>query len=210
MLQNKVALYMTVSKDRDDNYLVERIAIGDQEAFNQLFGRLSRDVFKLSYSLLLDHQMAEDATQEIFVKIWKNAAHWQPEAMVKTWILKITRNHCLDILRKQKNDQKKYHELYKEHLTTYKDVTLDNAESKFDKKRYEKIIKNALFLLPERQREAVTLVYYMDVHNSEAALIMGIKNCAFDSLLARARRNLRDWLDGEENELKGLYSYGTE
>ena len=200
---------MTVSDNRDDRYLVEQIARGNQNAFQELFDKRAGDVFKLSYSLLLDHQTAEDATQDTFVKLWQKAADWKPDASAKTWLLTITRNHCLDILRKRKNDRKKHQELYKEHITTLHNVKTNHAERKIDEKNAKKIIKNTLFELPERQREAVTLVYYMDVHNYEAARIMGLKVRAFDSLLARARRTLREKLVDEQDDLKG-YFYGTE
>ncbi len=193
----------------NDNELVQRIAGGDAMAFQVLFERLSGGVYKLCYSLLLDQQMAEDATQETFVKLWKHAAEWKPDAIVKTWLLRVARNHCLDALRKKKNDFKKSHELYKDHLTSSQNRPKNAVETSIDHKKHANIIKNALFALPERQREAITLVYYNEVRNLEAADIMGLQPSAFDSLLARARRTLRDTLGEEQDDLKG-YFYGSE
>lgn len=185
----------------DDPDLIARIAEGDEGAFSCLFGRLMPDVFKLSYALLLDRASAEDAVQEAFTRLWKHAENWRPEASVKTWLLTIARNVCLDIIRKRRNDTKKHYELYKDHLAS-PDNPLENGERPLIRKETERLVRTALFLLPERQREAVTLVYYSGIQNIEAARIMGLNVRAFDSLLARARRSLRDQLGKEENTVK--------
>lgn len=194
---------MAAMEEYDDNYLIVLIGSGDEAAFQIFFDRRMGDVFKLSYSLLLDKQMAEDATQEVFVKIWQKAVHWKADAAVKTWLLTIARNHCLDVLRKKRNDLKKHHSFFTDMISLDKDVKANSSESKIDQEKHKGNIKNALFELPERQREAITLVYYNEVRNLEAAGIMGLQVAAFDSLLARARRNLRKQLEGEEDLLRG-------
>lgn len=192
----------------DDVYYMQRIASGDMAAFQHVFDALSGDVLKLSYSLLRDYQVAEDATQEVFIKLWNNAQTWMPTAQLKTWLLKITRNHCLDILRKQQNDLKKNHDLYKEVISMDLDNQAHEIEAHADQRKQKNIIKIALLNLPERQREAITLVYYNEVKNLEAASIMGMQAVAFDSLLARARRTLRSQLKNQSSDLKG-YFYET-
>ena len=200
---------MKASNHKEDKDLVERIACGDQDAFRTLFERLMGDVFKLSYAMLLDRQMAEDATQEAFIKLWNNAENWRPEASIKTWLLRVSRNLCLDIIQKRKNDLKKYQGLYQDHLSSGGPALPSRADDKISMQDNAKIIKNAISLLPERQREAVTLVYYMGIGNSEASHIMNMTASAFDSLLARARRGLRDRLDDDKNELKGCFIHGS-
>ncbi|MCD8562516.1 MAG: sigma-70 family RNA polymerase sigma factor [Alphaproteobacteria bacterium] len=98
---------MKPSETSDDYALIRRIAAGDEAAFEMLFGRLAPDVFKLSYAMLLDRQAAEDAVQESFIKLWNHAGSWRPEASVKTWLMTIVRNVCLDILRKKRSESKK-------------------------------------------------------------------------------------------------------
>lgn len=192
---------MKLSETADDYELIRRIAARDEQAFEILFGRLMPSVFKLSYAMLLNRQLAEDAAQESFIRLWNHAEGWRPEASVKTWLMAITRNVCLDMIRKKRNDIKKYQDLYREHLSSPQ-ATIEGGEQALLRKDREQHMKTALFLLPERQREAVTLVYYVGIQNIEAARIMGLNVRAFDSLLARARRSLRDNLS-EEGEKKG-------
>lgn len=192
-----------------DQNLIEDIAKGNEDAFQVLFDRRVHDVYKLCYSLLLDAQYAEDAAQDSFIKLWKHAPNWKPQASVKTWLLTIARNHCLDLLRKRSSDLKKNLDLYQDHLVQQQSSKFDIHETNLDKDQYKKTIEYAISLLPERQREAITLVYINEVRNSEAASIMGLQAAAFDSLLARARRSLRNALKDTKNELKGAF-YGTE
>lgn len=199
---------MPGSDDLDEEELIDRIAQGDQDAFQALFGRLAGNVFKLSYSLLLDRQMAEDATQETFVKLWLRAADWRPEATLKTWLLTIARNLCLDMIRKQKNDLRKRQNLFDGGGLDVVGPVQAHAENEVDRKKQKEALQVALFQLPARQREAIVLVYFMEVPNSEAARIVGLKVAAFDSLLARARRSLREVLsraDGAKGHFDGYH-----
>lgn len=192
-----------------DKALVAAIASGDEGAFQQVFSALSRDVFKTCYAVLLDHQAAEDATQDSFVKLWHNAGSWSADASLKTWLLTIARNRCLDVLRKKKNDLKKHEELYKDMLVNNQGHSRID-ENALDEAAYEADIQKALFSLPERQREAVSLVYYAELHNYEAAQVMGIKVGAFDSLLARARRSMGEKLKTREHQLRGYFFDGQD
>lgn len=195
---------MSAPDGRDDDDLIERIAGGDRDAFQVLFDRRVNDVFRLSYSLLLDRQMAEDAAQETFVKLWLHAADWRPEAAPKTWLLTVARNLCLDMIRKHRNELKKRQALFDDRVPDLDGFARADAENEVDRKERRKVVNAALFRLPPRQREAVVLVYFMEVTNSDAARIVGVKVAAFDSLLARARRSLRALL-GDESGVKGLF-----
>lgn len=195
--------------EKSDDELVYLIAVGNQVAFQCLFSRYMMDVYKLCYSLLMDQTFAEDATQETFVKLWRHAPSWQPDAPIKTWLMRVARNHCMDIFRKKKSDSKKIEAFHMDQKANDKSSVSYQNEQALDEEKFSKTIQKALFLLPERQREAVTLVYYTELPNIEAAEIMGMKAVAFDSLLARARRNLRESLSDQAN-LKGYLGYDTE
>lgn len=179
---------MTVHSYTDEQ-IIQGIVAQDRGAFNLAFAQLSQSVFKTCYAILLDQQEAEDAMQDSFVKLWNNASSWHGDASLKTWVLKIAKNRCLDMLRKRKSESKKQQDFYAEQLTqdtSDAPVGTDNLEHADDQKRLQKV----LFSLPERQREAITLVYYNELRNSEAAKMMDMNVGAFDSLVARARRNM--------------------
>lgn len=190
-----------------DHELLGLMTKGNQLAFECLFDRYTSAVFKFCYSILLDHQSAEDATQDVFVKVWHKGNLWQPgDATFKTWVLTLARHHCFDVLRKLKSENKK-HQGFFQNLFSFgsSHQEMNSVEKSLDQVQYSDQIKDIIFTLPERQREAVTLVYYMDIQNVEAAGIMNIKPAAFDSLLARARRELKKKVaNAKELQARGL------
>jgi RNA polymerase sigma-70 factor (ECF subfamily) len=82
---------------------LERVGAGDREAFAILYDEFSGLVYSLALRMLRTPAAAEDATQDIWVKIWNAAATYDARrAAVSTWIVVITRRHVLDLLRREK------------------------------------------------------------------------------------------------------------
>ncbi len=183
---------------KTDEQLMSLIGQGEHSAFDILFARMSPFVFRACVAILRDQQEAEDAMQDSFVKLWNNAGKWNGDASPKTWLLTIARNRCLDVIRKHKNDSKKQQDYYEDHLTQpyYESHA---GEAKLEQHDKKKMFQQALFILPERQREAITHVYFNELRNSEAADLMGLNAGAFDSLLARARRGVAKFIEEGNN-----------
>lgn len=148
----------------------------------------------LAQRMLGDRAEAEDVAQETFLRIWKQAGHWQPgRAKFETWIHRVALNLCYDRLRRRR-------EVAGEGVpegidpAPLPDAGLDAAD---DGQRVER----ALQRLAPRQREAIILVYYQDLSNRDAAAVMSISVEALESLLSRGRRMLQTLLLGDgENE----------
>jgi RNA polymerase sigma-70 factor (ECF subfamily) len=189
----------------DEADLMKRIAQKDQQAFRIIFERESAGLFRIAFIYLKDELLAQDAVQESFTKLWLKAEGWTPDASIKTWLITITRNVCIDVLRKNKNDQKKKNDLLAEGLSIQSYAGETPAFRKLQQEKAQNSLKSAIFLLPERQREALSLVYYMECSGSEAAEIMGLTLVALESLLARARRRLRKELQIQKSDLLGGY-----
>jgi RNA polymerase sigma-70 factor (ECF subfamily) len=189
------------SKTQSDSLLMARIASGDTAAFQEAFDREASGVLKIAYVYLKDNGLAEDVTQEVFARLWNNAEDWSGEAQIKTWLNRVTRNLAIDYIRKRKSDIKKGDMLLKNQVITAQNFQHPKGEKGLEAIYAKKTVKTALFSLPERQREAVTLVYYMGCSGAEAADNMGLTVSALESLLARARRNLREELTEHKIEL---------
>lgn len=168
--------------------LMHRIAEGDRGAFGEVVDWYMKDIFGFAYSIMGDSMKAEDVTQETCLRLWNKAGQWKPSGRIKSWLLKITHNLCMDELRKQKP----------EIVINYDTLALsDNTPSPLhvhaDWQRAQKI-SEALVLLPERQRTALMLVYYQEHSNKDAADIMGVSVDALESLLSRGRKKLKELL----------------
>jgi RNA polymerase sigma-70 factor (ECF subfamily) len=86
----------------DDYNLMQRIAQGDEEAVEQLFDRFAPLVFKSARQVLPNSVEAEDAVQEIYLRLWQTAGRYDPRrAKLVTWVMLLTRRHLIDRLRRK-------------------------------------------------------------------------------------------------------------
>ena len=86
----------------EDLSLIQQAVKGDQQAFQTLLGQQQGLIYSLCYRMLGNTAEAEDATQEVFVKLWENLNAYQSENKLSTWLYKIASNYCLDKLKKEK------------------------------------------------------------------------------------------------------------
>lgn len=168
-----------------DADLVRRVATGDTEAIQSLIGRTLPRLLALATRMLGDQAEAEDVAQEVFLRMWRNASHWQSgNARFDTWIHRVALNLCYDRLRRRKE------------IPSNMTFELIDARS-VDVEPSEEVssrVEKALQRIGERQREAVILTYYQGLSNIEAAAVMEVSVEALESLLARGRRALRSIL----------------
>jgi RNA polymerase sigma factor (sigma-70 family) len=171
-----------------DAELLLRIAHGDQSAIRELVAKKLSRLLALGMRMLNDRSEAEDVAQETFLRIWKHAEHWQSGgAKFDTWLHRVALNLCYDRLRRYKNYSDKD---YSDDAHEQKDPE-PIPEQRLDKSQQSDVISAALAALPNRQREALVLQYYQELSNIEAAGLMGVSVDALESLLSRARRNMR-------------------
>ncbi len=179
----------------EDADLMRRISDGDPAAFRALSERHLGRIFALASRLLGDAGDAEDVAQECFLRVWRQAGRWKPNATVATWLHRIAYNLCIDRIRARR--------------PTVPIEPLDPpnedaaADERIQEEHVTRRIARALADLPERQRAAIVLVYYQEQPAREAASIMEISVEALESLLSRARRTLRAALIDEAADLIG-------
>lgn len=82
--------------------MLSRIALGDRSAFSALYDRASPKLFGIAVRMLKDRTEAEDAMQEIFVRVWNRVSTFQPDGNGEAWLISVARNHCIDRLRARK------------------------------------------------------------------------------------------------------------
>lgn len=177
-------------KDTDpDVELLARIGNNEPAAVNEMVTRKLPRLLALAGRILGDADEAKDVAQESFLRIWRQAASWRSgEARFDTWLHRVALNLCHDRLRRRKErplDDEQALEL------------ADNApspEEQLETADRSARMAAALAALPERQREAIVLQYYQELSNIDAAALMNISVEALESLLSRARRQLRSQL----------------
>ena len=174
---------MRLSTDPDEA-LLERIVRGDRNAVALLVSRKLPKLLSLARRMLGDAAEAEDVAQETLVRTWKQAHSWVPgKARIDTWMHRVALNLCYDRLRRRR-DTVNSDDIEIVDTAAGPGVQIEQAQS-------AQRLQTALAGLPERQRVAITLCYYQEMSNIEAAELMEVSVEALESLLARARRALR-------------------
>jgi RNA polymerase sigma-70 factor (ECF subfamily) len=173
--------------DESDEALMLRAGTGDRTACERLVERHLARMVGFAQRILGSRADAEDAAQEVFLRVWAAAPRWtRGSARFGTWLHRVAMNVCLDRLAKKR-------EVTGETLPDVVDPGPEPSAALHaaDVARH---VNAALGRLPETQRIAVTLCHYQGMRNIEAAEIMGVSIEALESLLARARRALREHL----------------
>lgn len=168
---------------RSDAELVARTADGDEAAFGELLRRHQDAVYGFACRMLGDAcQEAEDIAQETFLRLYQTAGRYRADASLRTFLLRIARNLCVDHFRKKRPD------LLDDIPDTPSDETpLDLLESAITVDRLEKAIAG----LPANQRTAILLRHSEQLAYHRIAESMDLSVGAVESLLVRARRALR-------------------
>jgi len=178
-----------------DAELMRRVAAGDAAACRFLVDRELPAIVAFAYRMLANHSDAEEIGQESFLRLWKAAPKWRPDARVRTWLHRVARNLCIDRIRARKPSDP----------IDGMELATDGPgpSGRLQERQVSRLIDRAVADLPERQRLAVALVHFQEFSNIEAAKIMDVSVEALESLLARGRRALRGSLADLRADLLG-------
>lgn len=171
------------------NKAVEALQMGSAEAFHILYNNYAQKVYRFCLRMLADTDLAEDAFQETFIRVYENRTSFRGDNFA-AWLFAIARNTCLNHIRSRR-DQESYDEVYH---------TIDYSEKSSDlglKNEIEKAISS----LPLPMREAVLLREYEDFSYQEIADTLGIELSLAKVRVHRARLILRKLLKPLVKEL---------
>jgi RNA polymerase sigma-70 factor (ECF subfamily) len=173
-----------------DAELLQAIAGGDRAAFDRLSRRHLDRAYGVALRMTGSRADAQDVVQDVFLRLWQRPDAWRPgQAQFSTWLYRVVVNRCLDLKRRPKGADLDSVEEPQDPDANAEDSLL-NAERSH-------ALDSAVNQLPERQKAAIVLTYTAGLRNAEAASAMDISVKAFEALLVRAKRELRDFLAGQ-------------
>jgi RNA polymerase sigma-70 factor, ECF subfamily len=164
----------------------------DAACFAELVSRYYKPVYRMVWRMMNGNAETEDVAQEAFVKLWQNPAQVREPKALKGWLMRVASNLAIDRLRRKMHaDIEAVPEIVDPSQRTGAALDERAATGRVDR---------AIAQLPERQKLAVTLVYFEGMSNIAAAASMEISVDAMESLLSRGRRFLKesladDWRD---------------
>jgi RNA polymerase sigma-70 factor, ECF subfamily len=168
-------------------FLMQQIAEGDARAYRALVDAHLGAILVYAQRLLGSREEAEEVAQETFLRAWQHAESYRPESRVSTWLHTIAHNLAVDRLRKKRP-------LAASDALEEVPGSARPPSVLLERKETVLAVQAALERLPERQRAALTLTHHQGLSHAEAALVLGVGVDAVESLVARARRNLRELL----------------
>ncbi len=180
----------------DDDQLITRAVAGDRGAFESLYDRYSAAVFGVALKMLGDREVAEDAVQEIFWRVWRRLASFDRSRAFAPWLFGIAHNYCIDELRRRKvRPQPVYEDDDHPILSDIPDdVDVGEAAALADQRR---ILREALDQLPEEQRQALLLAYYGGLTQQEIAARLGNPLGTVKTRMRLGLQKLRALLQGQ-------------
>ena len=177
-----------------DQELVNAVTGGNIKAFEQLVNTYKKSVFNTVLGFLRDVENAEEVTQDVFLKIYETIGGFKGEAKLSTWIYRISVNQSLDYLRKAKR-KKRFATLLSlfnsENEVIYQPVNFDHPGVLMENKEKAALLFKAIDELPDKQKTAFLLQKVEHCSQQKIAEIMKLNEGAVESLLTRAKLNLR-------------------
>ena len=179
--------------------LLTQIAQGNEAALADLYAHFGSRVYNTALGYLQNAEEAEEVTQDVFVKIYQSAARFEGKSSVSTWIYRIAVNQSLDRL-----DYRKRQKRFGVVVSLFRrDSPEPNIEvSHFDhpgvlleRQENARLLFKTIQSLPEQQKTAFILSFVEDLPRQEVADVMQLSLKAVESLLQRAKANLRMRLD---------------
>ena len=201
-----------VQGDATDEMLMVRYQRGERTAFAELVRRHNRPIYNFVLRQLRVPSVAEDVTQDVFMRLVQNAAEFKHEARFSTWLYTIARNLCIDQLRKLSHrrhaslDQQVGNQPYAQLLgDTISDPSpLSNAEHNALSSEVRSSIVRAVDSLPDDQREVFLLREVASLPFRDIAEITGVGENTVKSRMRYALDRLKDALSDFEEYARAL------
>jgi RNA polymerase sigma-70 factor, ECF subfamily len=180
----------------EDARLLQAATSRDARAFASLMARHYAIVYRVIWRVMNGHADAEDVTQEAFMRLWNNPSQLRDANALRAWLIRVATNLANDRHRGQPMaGQEAMDDVADESDSAAQALMRTEAKNRIDR---------AIEKLPERQRLALTLVHLENLGQRTAAEIMELSVEALESLVARARRALKEDLASDWQDLRGL------
>jgi RNA polymerase sigma-70 factor (ECF subfamily) len=181
------------SRREADRVLIEACQRGDREAFDRLVERHQRDVYRLCFRYVNNHEDANDLAQDVFLKAWRAIGRFRGDSAFSTWLYRIAVNACLNFRASRRPPTA-------ELPATLADERSPRVLERLAKHEAAVRVRRAVGRLPERQRATLILKVYHDLTHEEVAKILGSTVGTVKANLFHALGNLRKLVTADEEK----------
>jgi RNA polymerase sigma-70 factor (ECF subfamily) len=192
IMAERVNTYMGSAPALDlDAQLMLRVKDGDEESFRILLEKYRNPVIHFVYRMVQDRAVSEEISQEVFLRVYRSRANYEVTARFTTWLFRIATRLALNWLRDGRrergqqridNDDETGHEIADRHLSVEQFMLYETTLQE---------VRDAISLLPAKQRAAVLMHKYEEMEYSQIATMLECSESSVKSLLFRAYETLR-------------------
>lgn len=184
------------SEDRD---IIESFITGNKNAFNFIVLKYQKRIYWLIRKFVLDHDDADDITQEVFLKLYKSLEDFRGDSALYTYIYKIAVNYSLNHLKKAKTVSSIKKDFDSE---VFKIKSNDiNSDEIFDSQINANIIREGIESLPEQQKAVFTLRFYEELPYEEIADILGTSVGGLKANYFHAFKKIQTYILKKKNKI---------
>ncbi len=180
------AVRVTVPDREDDRESILACQRGDRAAFNRLVERHQREIYRLCYRYVNNHEDAADLAQDTFVKAYRAIGRFRGDSAFSTWLYRIAVNTCLNFRSARR--------LVQEELSEALADPGKPVVQRMQERELSQQVRDAVTKLPEKQRATLILKIYHDLTHEEVAGILGSSVGTVKANLFHAMGNLRKML----------------
>ncbi len=183
----------------EEQHFIKFLKEGTNQAYGRLLDEYQQKVFSTCISFVPNQEDAEDIAQEVFIEVFNSVGKFKGDSKLSTWIYRISVNKCLEFIRK-KNTKKRFgfmqtlmgNEISMDRSSYF--TEFNHPGIQLENKEKSQILFAAINKLPEAQRIVYTLNKVDDLSYQEVSDITQKSISSIESLLFRAKKNLRDIL----------------
>lgn len=183
----------------DQHTIIESVLRGNRDAYASIIDEYQSMVFRYTWQIVKNQDIAEDLTQETFIKAYEKLHQYRTDAAFKGWLLRIARNNAMNYFRKNKTQDVSLDEDngLQEYLPETKSKSPDKAAIDSEK---EEILNRAISQLSKEKREIILLHYYEEMSLAEIAELMDKKTGAIKTAIHRIRLEIREIIESMTRE----------
>jgi len=168
-----------------------------EKKFKTLLAEYQDRVYNQTYRMLWNHEDAEEATQDIFLSIYRSLGEFRGECKLSTWIYRITSNVCITRLRKKQLETISLDEPFEPGGKSLSEILPDRVSSPeklMESSEIAQLIRSHVNRLPAQWAMAISLYHFDDLSYDEIADIMEIPKATVATYIMRGRKQLAQWL----------------
>lgn len=177
----------------EEQQFVEKLKQGDNQAFSRLVDGYGQKIMSLCYGFVRNQEDAEEVAQDVFVEVFRSIANYRGEAKLSTWVYRIAVSRSLNKVKKNKfkNWLSSFENLFDQQL---EQPAATNPHQQMQAKEDARIVQKTIDRLTENQRIAFVMHHYEGYSYQQIAEIMNTSLSSVESLIHRAKVNLKKQL----------------